>query len=130
MKYLLDTNAIIAILKKNKGFSAKLKEHQPSDFGIPSIVYHELLFGAYNSKKVEQNLQILDSLQFMVLEFSQSDARVAGQIRANLRRLGTPIGPYDVLIAGQAVERSMVLITNNMKEFCRVSDLAVEDWLS
>jgi len=130
VKFLLDTNAVIGVLKGNEGLIAKLKQHQPTDFGMSSIVSHELAFGAYNSQRVDQNLQIVASLQFDVLEFSKSDAHAAGKIRADLKKQGTPIGPCDVLIAGQAVARSLILVTNNMKEFKRVQGLKVEDWLS
>lgn len=130
MRFLLDTNAVIGVLKGNEGFIAKLKQYQPADFGMSSIVSHELAFGAYNSQRVEQNLQIIEGLQFDVLEFSKSDAHAAGKIRATLKKQGTPIGPYDVLIAGQAVARSLILVTNNMKEFKRVQGLSVGDWLS
>ena len=130
MRFLLDTNAIIGVLKGNEGLIAKLKQYQPADFGMSSIVSHELAFGAYNSQRVKQNLQIIDGLQFNVLEFSKSDAHAAGEIRATLKKQGTPIGPYDVLIAGQAIARSLILVTNNMKEFKRVHGLSVEDWLS
>ena len=97
---------------------------------MSSIVSHELAFGAYNSQRVDQNLQIVEALEFDVLELSKSDAHEAGKIRAALKKQGTPIGPYDVLIAGQAVARSLILVTNNMKEFKRVQGLNVEDWLS
>jgi len=130
VKFLLDTNAVIAVLKGNEGLIAKLKQHQPADFGMSSIVSHELAFGAYNSQRVDQNLQIVESLQFVVLEFSKSDAHAAGKIRAALKKQDCPIGPYDVLIAGQAVARSLILVTNNMKEFKRDQGLKVEDWLS
>ena len=130
MKFLLDTNAVIGVLKGNERLIAKLKQYQPADFGMSSIVSHELAFGAYNSQRVDQNLQIVEALQFDVLEFSKSDAHEAGKIRAALKKQGTPIGPYDVLIAGQAVARSLILVTNNMKEFKRVQGLNVEDWLS
>jgi tRNA(fMet)-specific endonuclease VapC len=75
-----------------------------------------------------QNLARVDGLQFVVLEFDQEDARQAGEIRAALAATGTPIGPYDVLIAGQARARSLVLVTHNTREFSRVSGLDIEDW--
>ena len=130
MKFLLDTNAVIGVLKGNGGLIAKLKQYQPANFGMSSIVSFELSFGAYNSQRVDQNLQIVEALEFDVLELSKSDAHEAGKIRAALKKQGTPIGPYDVLIAGQAVARSLILVTNNMKGFRRVQGLNVEDWLS
>lgn len=129
MKFLLDTNAVIALLKENSSFLDQLRKHRPSDFGLPSIVHHELCFGAYKSQKVEQNLEAIQRLQFEVVPFSKNDALCAGEIRAGLKTAGIPIGPYDVLIAGQAVSRAMVLITHNVKEFERVPNLVFEDWI-
>ena len=64
----------------------------------------------------------------MVVDFDREDAHAAGEIRADLAKKGTPIGPYDVLIAGQASRRGAVLVTNNLREFKRVDNLQVEDW--
>jgi tRNA(fMet)-specific endonuclease VapC len=98
--------------------------------GLPSIVTHELYFGAHKSAKVQHNLETLRLLceDFPILEFDQRDAFTAGEIRAVLAVKGTPIGPYDVLIAGQAKARGLVLVTNNVGEFNRVDGLRVEDW--
>ena len=73
---------------------------------------------------------MLAGLQLSVVEFDREDARQAGEIRAALAATGTPIGPYDVLIAGQARARDLILITRNVSEFSRVSGLRVEDWQS
>jgi tRNA(fMet)-specific endonuclease VapC len=70
----------------------------------------------------------VDALRFVVLPFEKEDARGAGQVRAQLRAKGTPIGPYDVLIAGQVVARKLTLITHNRREFIRVEGLVTEDW--
>ena len=129
MKFLLDTNAVIALLKAHPGFRERLQRYQPQDFGIPSIVAHELFFGAYKSQNVEANLARVEGLRFEILEFDGEDARRSGEIRASLARSGTPIGPLDVLIAGQAMARALTLITHNRKEFDRVEGLKVEDWL-
>jgi len=74
------------------------------------------------------NVARVDALQFPVLEFDQEDARQAGEIRAHLASKGTPIGPFDVLIAGQAKARNLTLVTHNTSEFRRVEGLRVEDW--
>ena len=129
MKFLLDTNAVIALLKGNRLFLDRLRAFQPSDFGMPSIVHHELCFGAYKSKRVAANLQNVHSLQFDVIPISKSDAERSAEIRASLQAKGTPIGAYDVLIAGQAVARSLTLITHNVSEFGRIENLTFEDWL-
>jgi tRNA(fMet)-specific endonuclease VapC len=93
-----------------------------------AVVIHELYFGAFKSQRVEQNVARVDALQFLVLEFDDEDARQAGQIRAQLASKGTPIGPYDVMIAGQARARELTLVTHNTTEFRRVPGLRVEDW--
>ncbi len=128
MKYLLDANAVIGLLGGNAGLLARVHQHVPEDFGVSAIAAHELFYGAYRSQRRVQNLARVDGLQFVVLEFDQEDARQAGEIRAALAATGTPIGPYDVLIAGQARARSLVLVTHNTREFSRVSGLDIEDW--
>lgn len=128
MKFLLDANAVIALLKNHEIFLSHLRRHKPSDFGIPSIVAHELFYGAYRSQRVDANLSRLDLLPFETVEFSREDARSAGVHRARLAAEGTPIGPYDVLIAGQALARDLVLITRNINEFRRIPELRIEDW--
>ena len=130
MRFLLDTNAVIALLEGNRPFINRLRTYQPSDFGMPSIVHHELCFGARKSKRVAANLQNVHALQFEVIPISKADAERAAEIRASLQAKGTPIGPYDVLIAGQAVARSLTLITHNAGEFERVESLTFEDWLA
>jgi tRNA(fMet)-specific endonuclease VapC len=92
------------------------------------MVMHELYFGAFKSRRVSQNISFLESLDFEILDFQAQDAIKAGEIRAALAAKGTPIGPFDLLIAGQAVARDLTLITNNLREFNRVDQLRVEDW--
>jgi tRNA(fMet)-specific endonuclease VapC len=128
VKYLLDANAAIALLKGHVGFIAHLKQHKPSDVAVPAIVAHELFYGVYRSRRVVENLARVDALQFETLDFDREDARQAGQIRAALNAAGIPIGPYDVLIAGQALARDLTLVTHNLREFKRVAGLKVEDW--
>jgi tRNA(fMet)-specific endonuclease VapC len=128
VKYLLDANAVIAIFKGDARFIARLKRHAPADFAIPAIVAHELFYGAYRSQRVAENLARVEAMQFEVLEFDREDARLAGQARAAMSVAGTPIGPYDVLIAGQALARDLTLVTHNAREFERIAGLKVEDW--
>ena len=128
MKYLLDANAVVEILKNQTRIAERLRRQTPLDIAAPSIVAHELFYGAYRSERVAQNLVRVDALQFEVLDFDREDARRAGQVRATLARLGSPIGPYDVLIAGQALARDLILVTHNMREFERVAGLKIEDW--
>jgi tRNA(fMet)-specific endonuclease VapC len=98
------------------------------EVAISAIVVHELFYGAFESRRVTQNVALIDALLFTVLDFDKEDARRAGEIRALLASQGTPIGPYDVLIAGQACARNLVLVSRNVREFQRVSGLSVENW--
>jgi len=129
MRYLLDTNAIIALLNDTTSpIARRVRRYTPRDIGISAVVMHELYYGAFKSQRVEKNVARVDALQFPVLELDQDDARQAGEIRAHLASKGTPIGPYDVLIAGQAKARKLTLVTHNTTEFVRVPGLKVEDW--
>ena len=128
MKYLLDANAVIALLNGKSKVMERVRQYLPSDIGISSIVVHELFYGAFKSLRSETNVALVDCLQFEVVDFDKEDARCAGEIRAALAADGKPIGPYDVLIAGQALARGLVLVTHNVGEFERVAGLHIEDW--
>jgi tRNA(fMet)-specific endonuclease VapC len=129
VKYLLDTNAVIALLNgRDSKLAKRARRHKPAECGISAIVVHELFYGAFKSQRLEANVVLIDGLQFEVLEFDKEDARAAGEIRAALVKKGKIIGPYNVLIAGQAKARNMILVTHNTKEFERVLDLRIEDW--
>lgn len=131
IEYLLDTNTVIAFAgKKSAEVVRRLDRTSPGTVGVCSIVAHELYFGAYKSQRLEHNLETLRLLfaDFVVVDFDREDARTAGEIRASLARTGKPIGPLDVLIAGQAKRRGATLVTNNLGEFRRVEDLRLEDW--
>lgn len=131
ISHLLDTNAVIALIgRRSDVLVNRILQSVDGTIGLPSIVTHELYFGAHKSGKVQHNLETLRLLfeDFPILEFGQHDAFTAGEIRAALAVKGTPIGLYDVLIAGQAKARGLVLVTNNVGEFNRVDGLRVEDW--
>ncbi len=128
-RFLLDTNAVISLLNTMDSVLARrVRLHLPADICISSIVAHELFYGAFKSQRIKHNVELVDGLQFEVLGFDKEDARQAGEVRSLLALKGTPIGPYDVLIAGQAKARNLILITHNIDEFSRVNGLAVEDW--
>jgi len=128
MRYLLDANAVISLLNDTTSKTAqRARRERPGDVAVSAIVAQELFYGAFKSRRAAQNVALIDALQFVVLEFDKEDARQAGQVRALLAK-GTPIGPYDVLIAGQAVARDMILVTHNTQEFERVRGLRFEDW--
>ena len=129
MRYLLDTNVVIGLLNDTTSKTARrARQERPGDLAVSAIVAHELFYGAFKSRRATENAALIDALQFIVLEYDKEDARQAGQVRALLASKGMPIGPYDVLIAGQAVARDIILVTHNTQEFERVPGLKLEDW--
>lgn len=131
MRYLLDANTVIALLNDTASKPAqRARRERPGDMAMSAIVAHELFYGAFKSRRATHNVALVDALQFVVLEFDKEDARQAGEVRAVLAIKGTPIGPYDVLIAGQAVARNLILVTHNTNEFGRVPGLRLDDWQS
>ena len=136
MTYLLDTNTCIALLKGHPA-TVRRRFETASDAGtlvaISSVVTFELWYGVGRSSRVQANAEGLARFlagPFELVDFDEEDARHAGGVRAALRAAGTPIGPYDVLIAGQALRHRATLVTSNAAEFGRVSGLAWEDWAS
>jgi tRNA(fMet)-specific endonuclease VapC len=130
----LDTNAAIAIINDripevSRRFEAEMA--RGANILLPILVVHELWFGVVNSARPPRNAEILTAAigrWFRILDFDADDAHEAGRIRVELKRAGTPIGPYDLLIAAQARRRGAVLVTGNGQEFGRVPGLRVEDW--
>ncbi|MCI5192094.1 MAG: type II toxin-antitoxin system VapC family toxin [Candidatus Electrothrix sp. AU1_5] len=128
--YLLDTNTLIYFFKDIGNVAETLLSKSPKNISIPSIVLYELEVGiakSNNPKKRKKQLEALTS-RITVQSFTPREAEAAAIIRANLEKLGTPIGPYDTLIAGMALSINATLVTNNMKEFQRVAGLSLEDW--
>jgi tRNA(fMet)-specific endonuclease VapC len=132
--YVLDTNTIIALLKdRPTSVRAQVEARVRAQVSVyvPTIVMFELWYGVANSTRREENATRLEALSrapFQFVGFEHEDARVAGEIRAALAAKGTPIGPYDLLIAAQALRRAATLVTANVREFGRIEGLAVEDW--
>lgn len=131
---LLDSTIIIGIINKRP---APLRERfleqvdRRETILVSTIVVFELRFGAAKSGKPAFNTQLLDEFlagQVEVVAFEAADAARAGSVRAELQAKGTPIGPYDTLIAGQVLRLGATLVTANTREFSRVAGLSVEDW--
>lgn len=128
MRYLLDANVVIALLKRQTRVSEHVFRNKRRDHGLSSIVAHELLFGAFRSQRPNTTLAAFEALRLPVLDFTIDDARKAGEIRAILAVAGISIDLYNVLIAGQALARDLTLVTRNTREFGRFAGLRVEDW--
>ena len=105
------------------------RERAGTRLETPAPVVFELYYGAYKSKQTTRNLELLDRMVFETVAFDAADARAAGSIRSQLEAAGCPIGPYDLLIAGQALARGLILVTANTREFQRVDGLDCEDWM-
>ena len=129
MRFLLDTNIVIPLLNgKNEGVAAAVRRRALDEVGLSSVVMYELFYGAYKSGRVEHSLLSLRELPFDTVPFDREDAAEAGRIRAALAAKGEMIGPYDVMIAGQALRRDLTVVTANLREFARVPGLRCEDW--
>lgn len=129
--YLLDTNACIRILNNNlPALVTRLQQHRPDEIALCSVVKAELLYGAQRSNRIAENLRLLDHFfaPFYSLPFDDNCADAFGRIRTELERRGTPIGPYDLLIAATAVANGRTLVTANTREFSRVAGLKIENW--
>ena len=130
LKYLLDTNIIIYTMKNRPQHVKRRFEQHHGRMGISTVTLGELVFGAERSQQVARNLSDIEALtaRLEVLPFDNRAAYHFGQIRAVLYSIGRPIGPYDMMIAGQARALGLILVTNNTKEFERVPGLLLEDW--
>ena len=128
MRHLLDANVIIALIKFQPAVLRNIRLHSAGEMAIPSIVLQELYFGAFKGERTSRNLKDLEALKLQILQFDAEDGRRAGELRAHLAKAGQPIGPYDVLIAGQALAKDLTLVTRNTREFQRVEGLRVENW--
>ncbi len=128
--YLLDTNTLIYYFKGMGDVGLHLLAQSPQDITIPSIVVYELEVGIAKSTSPQKRIKQLDELLAVIniIPFTQKEARSAAKIRADLEKIGTPIGQYDILIAGTAIANHSVLVTRNMSEFERVKGLKIENW--
>ena len=131
MKLLLDTNICIYIIKQKPATVLKrFLEYQIGDIGISSITLSELRYGVAKSAHREKNAKALNEfiIPLEVVSYDEAAAHVYGDIRASLEKAGTPIGSMDMLIAAHAVSLGIPLVTNNTREFVRISSLNLIDW--
>jgi len=132
MRYLLDTNICIYLIKRySPDILERFREHPPQDVAISTITLFELQYGVEKSQFRRRSEDALDKflLPLNLIDLDRSAAVEAAAIRAQIEKKGISIGPYDLLIAGLARSRDMTLVTNNTKEFERVADLHLENWL-
>jgi tRNA(fMet)-specific endonuclease VapC len=132
MKYMLDTNTCIYIIKQKPAqVIERFKGTEIAQIGISSITFSELSYGVSKSTKPAQNQVAL--AQFVapleILAYGDETAQYYGELRAHLEKQGTPIGALDMLIAAHALSIPCTLVTNNEKEFMRIRNLKVENWV-
>lgn len=131
MKYLLDTCVVSDFVKGDSRTLAHIKHYSPSEIAISSITLHEIQYGlALDPKRAAKISGIIQDflMPIRILDFSQGDAKLAAIIRAHLKQGGCPIGSYDILIAGAAMNHKLILVTSNLREFSRLDDLKLENW--
>ncbi len=131
MIYLLDTCVIIDLIKGDANTIQAMKSKSPDQVAISSITEFELRYGMEQTSKLKsKSKSIVEAIlsEVKTLNFESKEAVIAAKIRNNLRVLGTPIGPYDFLIAATALANDLILVTSNEKEFTRIQDLKIENW--
>ena len=131
-RFMLDTNICIELLR---GRAAKLFQRicrrSPDEISISSITLAELQYGAAKSARPEHHAQLIVEFcpPLAILPFDSLAAEAYGPLRADLERMGTPIGPLDMLIGAHALSQNLILITRNEREFRRLAGLSVENWI-
>ena len=131
IKYMLDTNILIYTIKNRpKKVREAFKVHSEY-LSMSAVTLGELIYGAEKSTQSARNLADVEALaaRLEVAPFDSEAAIHFGQVRAELAASGKIIGPYDLMIAGHARSRGLILVTNNMREFKRVPGLRVENWV-
>jgi tRNA(fMet)-specific endonuclease VapC len=131
MKYLLDTNVCADYFNSRfPSVAERIQRSSPDDLCLSSIVVAELRFGADRSQRSQENHARIDTLleEIRCFAFDLAAAAVYGRVRGELEGAGQPIGPYDTLIAAHALSLGLVLVSDNVKEFSRVSGLRIENW--
>ena len=132
MNYLLDTNTCIYIINKRPASAIrKLQSKRPEQVAVSAITVAELEYGVARSQYPDRNrVALMEFLMpFSILDFDQGSAAAYGITRSSLEKAGKPIGPLDMLLAAQARAYNLVLVTNNLREFRRVSGLLLENWV-
>lgn len=131
MRYLLDTNVWADYLNQRyPSVTDRIQSASPDELALSAVVLAELRYGADKSQHSARNHARIDVIARDVswIEFDAAAAAAFGRLRSALESQGAPIGPYDMLIASQAISRSLVLVTDNVSEFGRIAGLKLENW--
>jgi tRNA(fMet)-specific endonuclease VapC len=130
LQYMLDTDICIYLNKKHPVRLLERFNRRAGQIGVSTVTVAELYFGAEKSQRREENYKALDGFfsGLEVLPFSRQAALHLAQVRVELEKVGSPIGPYDLLIGAHARSEGLALVTNNEREFRRIPGLAVENW--
>jgi len=130
-KLLLDSDILIYFLKGNRQVVEQVAKHDPEDLLTSRINYTELLYGAYNSAHVENNLRIILPFleNFEILEFDKNASEIFAKEKARLKKSGTLIADIDLMIASIAIANDVALVTTNFKHFERVRNLKLVRWI-
>ena len=131
LRYILDTNLCVRVLRDRPASVRQRFNDTAEELAISTVVLTELLHGAAKSARPAENRRAVEDFaaRLEVLPFDEAAADHAADIRADLERKGTPIGAYDLLIAGHARSHGLAIVTGNLGEFGRVDGLRCEDWL-
>lgn len=131
IKFMLDTNICIFTIKNKPQIVREAFNLHDGQLCISAITLMELIYGAEKSATPEKNLAVIEGFtaRLEVFPFDNEAAAHTGMIRSELAKAGTPIGPYDQMIAGHARSRGLIVVTNNLREFERLPGLRVEDWV-
>ena len=132
MIYLLDTDCCIYTINgKYPQISDEIRSRRPNHIKISVITVSELMYGCYKSKFPKRNTVALKEFlsPFEIINFNIGDAVIYGNIRAKLETKGQVIGHYDMQIAAQAINRNYTVITNNVREFNRIDNLKIDNWM-
>ena len=132
IRYLLDTNICIYLIKKRPAEALEhFRQHPPAEVAISIITVFELEYGVQKSRYQQRTRDAMTKFlsPLNIINLDRSSVLEAAAIRAHLEKIGTPIGPYDLFIAGLARSCGMTLVTNNTAEFERVEGLTLENWV-
>lgn len=133
MNYLLDTDTCIAVLRGQVPVINAIKALRPNQIAISSITRYELTYGAFRLSAKRQKTELTKIEQFLELlhefPFAKTTAQITARIRFELEAIGLPIGPMDLQIAATALETNCRLVTGNEREFERIKDLRIENWI-